>query len=72
MCMADSLCHAPTIFNDIRNCFFFNINFRFSQINNFSSHLIPCCKRKVISIKLTVGVNDKTCAGKSNTTVSIE
>ena len=28
-------------FNDIRNRFFFNINFRFSQTNNFSQ-VIPC------------------------------
>ena len=36
--MADSVCHAPAIFSDIRNCFvfFLNINFKISQTNNFS------------------------------------
>ena len=37
--IADSFCHAPPFFNNIRNCcvFFFNITFRFSQTSNFNS-----------------------------------
>ena len=39
--MADSVCHMPSIFNDITNWNSFDSNFRFSKTNKFfSSHLI--------------------------------
>ena len=35
--MADSICHAPSIFNDITN---YNSSFRFSQTNVYSSVIL--------------------------------
>ena len=57
--MADSVCHAPPIFNDIRNCRFFFIIKHKLQIfsNNFSCHLIPCFTVIIWNVEQLGGVS---------------